>query len=60
MSRGKPTIWDCRHNGPIEAVSTEGGKRARCLVCGAVGPVRAEAKEAVLALMAEARGRGVA
>ena len=55
MAREIPTIWSCDHHYPIEVVSMEGGKRALCLGCGASGPVREGAQEAMLALRDEAR-----
>ncbi len=57
MAREKPTIWGCDHHYPIEVAPLEGGKRARCLGCGACGPVRAAGEDAMLALRAEARYR---
>ncbi len=53
MAREKPTVWSCEHDSPIEVVPLAGGKRARCLVCGTCGPVRANTQEAVLALRAK-------
>ena len=59
MARERPILWDCDHHYPIEVVSTEGvGRRARCLGCGACGPVRSGSEEAMVALRAEARYRG--
>ena len=65
MAREKPrekeTIWGCDHHYPIEVAPVGGGKRARCLGCGACGPVRAAGEDAMLALRAEfpqARERG--
>jgi len=55
--REKPTIWGCDHHYPIEVAPLAGGKRARCLGCGACGPVRAAGEDAMLALRAEARYR---
>ena len=58
MSREKPTIWGCAHHYPIVVERAEGGRRARCLGCGAGGPARADAEQALqalLALRAEAR-----
>jgi hypothetical protein len=58
MVRQRPTMWGCDHHYyPIEVLPTEGGKRARCLGCGAWGPVREGSEEAVLALREEARYR---
>jgi hypothetical protein len=51
MAREKPTIfWGCDHHYPIEVVPVGGGKLARCLGCGACGPVRAGGEDAMLAL----------
>jgi DNA-binding NarL/FixJ family response regulator len=59
MARERPTnLWECDHHYPIEVVAVGGGKRARCLGCGACGPVRAAGEDAMLALRAEARHRG--
>jgi hypothetical protein len=58
MARENPTIWGCDHHYPIEVVRVRSGKkRARCLGCGACGPVRASGEEAMLALRDEARYR---
>ena len=58
MAREKPTIfWGCDHHCPIEVVAAGDGKRARCLGCGACGPVRAAGEDAMLALRAETRHR---
>ena len=58
MARERSILWECGHHYPIEVVSTEeGGQRARCLGCGACGPVRGGSEEAMLALRAEARHR---
>ena len=48
-------MWHCEHHYPIVVDSTVSEKRARCLGCGAWGPVREGTKEAVLALRYEAR-----
>ncbi len=55
MAREKPTIRQCAHHYPIVVERAEGGRRAGCLGCGAVGPPRAGAEQAMLALRAEAR-----
>ena len=60
MAREKPEIWRCDHHYPIVvekvgAVSGGGSRRARCLGCGAGGPPRAGAEQAMLALRAEAQ-----
>ena len=54
-ARKKPEIWRCPHPYPIEVVGTANAKdkRARCLSCGASGPVRVDSAEAVRALRAE-------
>jgi hypothetical protein len=57
MARENPTIWGCDHHYPIEVVRVRSGKRARCLGCGACGPVRASGEEAMFALRDEARYR---
>jgi hypothetical protein len=57
MIREKPHLWRCEHLSPIEVVAVGVGKRARCLVCGACGPVREGSKEAMLALREEGRYR---
>ena len=56
MVRQRPTMWGCdHHHYPIEVSPTEGGKRARCLGCGACGPLRADTEAAMRALRNEAR-----
>jgi hypothetical protein len=57
MARQRPTMWGCDHHYPIEVSPTEGGKRARCLGCGACGPLRADTEAAMRALRNEARDR---
>jgi hypothetical protein len=57
MARENPTIWECDHRYPIEVARVRSGKHARCLGCGACGPVRASGREAMLALRDEARYR---
>jgi hypothetical protein len=57
MVRQRPTMWGCDHHYPIEVSPTEGGKRARCLGCGACGPMRADAEAAMRTLRNEARDR---
>ena len=53
--RGGTKASRCDHRaGPIDVAKTEGGHRARCLVCFSTGPVRPTPEEAVEAL----RGRG--
>jgi hypothetical protein len=55
MAREEPTIWGCEHHYPIVVEKAEHAKRARCLGCGASGPERSGAEQAMLALRAEAR-----
>ncbi len=57
MAREKPETWRCDHHYPIVVEKVGGGssRRARCLGCGAVGPERTGAEQAMLALRAEAR-----
>ena len=57
MARENPNMWRCGHHYPIDVTSVGTGKRARCLGCGACGPVRAAGEEAMLALRAEAHYR---
>jgi hypothetical protein len=57
MTRETPNVWRCEHHYPIVLEYTVAGKRARCLGCGAWGPVREGSKEAVLALREEAPSR---
>jgi hypothetical protein len=45
MARETPSIWQCEHHYPIEVVSMESGRRARCLGCGTCGPVREGSEE---------------
>ncbi len=52
-SQQKPPVWLCGHRYPLEVVSTEDGKRARCLSCGATGPARKGSAEAAAALRGE-------
>ena len=55
MAQEKPRGWRCTHHYPIEVVMLIGDeRRARCLGCGACGPVRAEGEAAMLALRDEA------
>ena len=58
MAREKPETWRCDHRYPIvveEAGGSSNSRRARCLGCGACGPPRAGAEQAMLALRAGAR-----
>ena len=57
MAREKPETWRCDHRYPIVVEEAGGGssRRARCLGCGACGPPRAVAEQAMLALRAEAQ-----
>jgi hypothetical protein len=57
MARQNPMICGCDHHYPIEVVRVRSGRRARCLSCGACGPVRVFGEEAMLALRDEARYR---
>ena len=57
MARQRPTMWGCDHHYPIEVSPREGSKRARCLGCGAWGPLRADTEVAMRALRNEARDR---
>ncbi len=57
-SQQKPPVWLCGHRYPLEVVSTEDGKRARCLSCGATGPAREGSAEAAAALRGEPSERG--
>ena len=34
------SFWRCGHISPVAVEEVEGGKIARCLVCGELGPVR--------------------
>ena len=53
----KPGTW-CDHDYPIEVRLYDGGRRARCLRCHAVGPVvRGNADTARRALLVEAGRR---
>jgi hypothetical protein len=54
-TRARPVAWRCGHQYPIVVEGAGGAKRARCLACGEVGPVRPDAEGAMLALRAEAR-----
>src|SRR5918998_149989 len=55
VAREKPTTWGCAHHYPILVERVGSNRRARCLGCGASGPARADAEQAMLALQAEAR-----
>ena len=57
-TREKPVAWRCGHRYPIVVEGTGVGKRARCLACKDLGPVRPDAVGALLALREEARIRG--
>ena len=50
-------FWECGHFSPVEVDELEGGKRARCLLCGEHGPVREGSEEALAALRELARQR---
>ena len=55
MARETPNVWRCEHHYPIVVDSTVPEKRARCLGCGAWGPVRTDTEAAVRSLRDEAR-----
>ena len=55
MARDKPEIWRCDHHYPILVEKVGGGRRARCLGCGALGPDREDMEQAMLALRDQAR-----
>jgi hypothetical protein len=57
MTGKNPTIWGCDRHYPIEVVRVRSGRRARCLGCGACGPVRVSGEETMLAIRDEARYR---
>jgi hypothetical protein len=57
-TREKPVAWRCGHQYPIMVEGTGGAKRAQCLACREIGPVRPNAVGALLALRTEARIRG--
>src|ERR671932_344693 len=46
----RPSAW-CTHGYPIEVRRYQGGYRARCLKCGAYGPVYEDATSARQALL---------
>ena len=55
MAREKPRGWRCTHHCPIEVVILIGDeRRARCLGCGACGPVKLDSEAALRALKFEA------
>ena len=47
----------CGHYSPVVVEEVEGGKRARCLLCGERGAVREGSEEALGALRDRARQR---
>jgi hypothetical protein len=51
-----PGSW-CDHRFPIEVHDYDGGRRARCLRCHAVGPVREDAYAARQALLEQERAK---
>jgi hypothetical protein len=58
---GGPATWRCGHLYPIVVSDAEGGKkRARCLGCETIGPLRAGAPEAMRALREEGKNRKMA
>jgi hypothetical protein len=50
-------FWQCGHYSPVVVEEVEGGKRARCLLCGERGAVREGSEEALGALRDRARQR---
>ena len=58
MAREKPNEWRCEHHYPIEVAPIGDERRARCLGCGACGPVRADSEAALRALKLEAMHGG--
>jgi hypothetical protein len=56
-SQQKAPVWLCGHRYPLEVVSTEDGRRARCLSCGATGPARESPTKAAAALRGDSSGR---
>ena len=60
MSRRTQTsvsFWKCGHFSPVLVEEVEGGKRAKCLLCGECGEVREGSEEALRALRDRARQR---
>ena len=55
--RARPPAGRCEHPGPIEVVAVRGGKRVRCLSCGASGPVREDSAGAIQELREGAGNR---
>ncbi|MDP9474712.1 MAG: hypothetical protein M3R38_03290 [Actinomycetota bacterium] len=59
MGRDRGRQSDCAHDQTVLVSPTDGGRVARCLVCGTVSPPRQTSEEARRALEALARpGRG--
>jgi hypothetical protein len=59
-----PPEEGCHYATPLTIVPVEGGYRARCMVCGALGPLRGSAVAAMKALREsgedpDSDGRGV-
>ena len=50
-------LWKCGHFSSVVIEEAEGGKIARCLLCGERGPVREGSEEALSALRDLARQR---
>jgi hypothetical protein len=50
-------FWQCGHCSPVLVEEVEGGKRARCLLCGERGAVCEGSEEALRALRDRARQR---
>jgi len=51
------SFWKCGHFSPVLVEEVEGGKRAKCLLCGECGEVREGLEEALRALRDRARQR---
>jgi hypothetical protein len=51
-----PSAW-CDHSYPIEVRVYDGGRRARCLRCHALGPLCSSPDAARQTLLEEARGK---
>jgi hypothetical protein len=51
------SFWRCGHVSPVVVEEVEGGKRARCLLCGERGAVSEGSEEALRALRDRARQR---
>jgi hypothetical protein len=51
------SFWRCGHYSPVVVEEVEGGKSARCLLCGERGGVREGSEAALRALRDRARQR---